>query len=184
MASRLGRYIRRLLELAGALAILALILMAVQKFYHPFDTLIARADAFIAELDDKLTKEAFKGITLGSLGLILALCVFPVFLSKIDERAYARGLWRGIIAAAVYYLSNELFAVASELGRIHFIVSMFVVIAVTAVVVEGVSLAVREEEEKSFRTDVVASIASGLIFGVIVKLAGYGLEYLKNRIGG
>ena len=39
----------------------------------------------------------------------------------------------------------------------------------------------KEEEEKSFRTDVVASIASGLLFGVLVKLAGYGLELLKRK---
>jgi hypothetical protein len=180
MASRLGNYLRHLFQIVGALAIVALVLLAVQRIYHPFDETLARIESFVAELDAKMSREAFKGITLGSLALILALCVFPVFMSKIDDKAYWRGLWRGVIAAAVYYLSNEVFALASKLGRIHFIVSMIAVIVITAVIVEGVSLTVREEDEKSFRTDVVASIASGLIFGVLVKLASYGLELLKK----
>jgi hypothetical protein len=180
MASRLGRYLRRLFEVVGALAIVLVILAVAQELYHPFDGIIARAKDYIAYLNDELSHETFKGITLGSLGLILALCIFPIFMRRIDEKAYARGLWRGVISAAVFYLSNALYSAALNLGRIHFIVSMAIVIIVTAVVVEGVSLAVREEDEKSFRTDVVASIASGLLFSVLVKLAEYGIEYLKS----
>lgn len=184
MASRLGRYLRRLFEVVGALAILGLILVAVQYAYHPFDGALASATEFIDGLDSRLTQEAFKGITLGSLGLITALCIFPIFLRKIDDRAYFRGLWRGVISAAVFYLSTELYAMAANFGRIHFIVSMFAVIVVTTLVVEGISLTVREEEEKSFRTDIVASIASGLLFGVLVKLGGYGIEYLTKLLAG
>jgi hypothetical protein len=180
MASRLGKYLRRLFEITGAIAILGLVLVAVQEIYHPFDQLLARAKDFVSYLEGELTHEAFNGITLGSLGLILGLCVFPVFMSRIDEKAYARSLWRGLVSAAVFYLSNGLYDLASKLGRIHFIVSVFAVIVVTAIVVEGVSLAVREEDEKSFRTDVVASIASGLLFGVLVKLAEYGIAHLRN----
>jgi hypothetical protein len=71
---------------------------------------------------------------------------------------------------------------ASRIGRVHFIVAVFAVVAVSAIVVEGVSLAVREEEERSLRTDIVASIASGLLFGVLVKLGQYGLALLKKSI--
>ena len=126
--------------------------------------------------------EAFNGITLGSLVLIVGLCIFPLFLKRIDEKAYARGLWRGLIAAAVFFLSNRLFALATKIGRVHFIVTMLGVIVATAIVVEGVSLAVKEEEERSFRTDVTASITSGLLFGVLVKLAEYAIELLKRKI--
>jgi uncharacterized membrane protein YidH (DUF202 family) len=180
MASRFARYVRRLVRTAIALAIFGLVLTAVQATFHPFDEILRRGTALVDRLDSKLSREAFSGITMGSLALILALCIFPLFLSRIDERAYGRGLWRGVIAAAVFYLSNELFALASRIGRIHFIISMLVVIVVTAIVVEGVSLAVREEEEKSFRTDIVSSITSGLLFGVLVKLGEFGLEYARK----
>ena len=183
MASRFARYVRRLVRAALVLVVLGLLLAAVQAAFHPFNSAIARGSAFVAELDSKLSREAFSGITIGSLALVVALCVFPLFLSKIDERAYARSLWRGVVSAAVFFLSNRLFALAERIGRVHFIVAILAVIVVTALVVEGASLAVKEEEEKSFRTDVVASVASGLLFGVLVKLAGYGLELLKRKAG-
>jgi hypothetical protein len=182
MATRLTRYLRNLFRVAATLVLLVLVLAGIQSIFHPFDALIAKGMALVDDVESKLTSEAFNGITLGSLVLIIALCVFPLFLKRIDEKAYARGLGRGVISAAVFYLSNRIFAFASSIGRVHFIVTVLAVIVVTAIVVEGVSLAVREEEEKSFRTDVVASIASGLLFGVLVKLAEYGLDFLKKAL--
>jgi hypothetical protein len=182
VASRFARYLRRLTRTVFILAILAVIVVAVQALYHPFDSLIAKGGALVEELDAKLSREAFNGITLGSLGLVLAICIFPIFLRRIDERAYGRGLWRGVISAAVFYLSNSLYGLASSLGRIHFMVAILGVIVVAAIVVEGVSLAVKEEEEKSFRTDIVASIGSGLLFGVLVKLGEFGIECLKKKV--
>jgi hypothetical protein len=182
MATRFTRYLRNLVRVAVTLAVIALVLAGVQAIFHPFDELIAKALAFVDDLDSKLTREAFNGITIGSLVLIVGLCVFPLFLRRIDEKAYARGLWRGVISASVFYISNQLFAFASRISRVHFIVVMLAVIITSAIVVEGVSLAVKEEEEKSFRTDVIASITSGLLFGVLVKLAEYGIELLKRKM--
>ncbi len=87
-----------------------------------------------------------------------------------------------MIAAAVYYTSSKLFDLASRLGRIRLILVMAVAIVAGILIVEGISLAVREEDEKSFRTDVVSSIASGFLFGVLVKFAGYGLEFIKGTV--
>jgi hypothetical protein len=182
LASRFARYLRRLIRIAIALAVLGLILAAVQLSFHPFDEALAKGSSLVEDIDSRLSREAFEGITIGSLALVIALCVFPLFLSKIDERAYARGLWRGVISAAVFYVSTQLFALASKIGRVHLIVSILAVVVASAIVVEGVSLAVREEEEKSFRTDIVASIASGLLFGVLVKLGGLGLEWIKKAL--
>jgi uncharacterized membrane protein YhaH (DUF805 family) len=182
MATRFTRYLRNLFRIAVTLAVIVLVLAGIQAIFHPFDELIAKGLAFVGDLDSRLTREAFNGITLGSLVLIVGLCVFPLFLRRIDEKAYARGLWRGVISASVFYISNQLFAFASRIGRVHFIVVMLAVIIVSAIVVEGISLAVKEEEEKSFRTDVVASITSGLLFGVLVKLAEYGIELLKRKM--
>jgi hypothetical protein len=182
MASRFALFLRKLLIVSTTIAVVGIILAGVQAIFHPFDAWLADIDALIAGLDSRMTQEAFRGITIGSLALILALCVFPIFLSRIDEKAYARGLWRGVVSAAVFYLSSEVFSFASRVSRIHLIGAMFVVIVVGVVVVEGLSLAMREEEERSFRTDIVSSIASGFLFGVLVKLGGYGIEYLKLKL--
>ena len=171
----------KLLALIGY-AVLFFVLAGIQAVFRPFDALISKGSAIVGGLDAKLTIKAFNGITLGGLALILALCVFPLFLKRIDEKAYARGLWRGLIAASVFYLYNRLFSLAAKIGHVYFIVTMLGVIVATAIVVEGVSLAVKEENERSFRTDVTASITSGLLFGVLVKLAEFGLGLLTKAI--
>jgi hypothetical protein len=182
VASRFAAYVKRVARIGIALVALGLVLAAVQALFHPFDALLAKGNALFDDLDSKLSHEAFSGITVGSLALILALCIFPIFLSRIDEKAYARGLWRGLISASVFFLSNKLFALASSVGRARFLVALLAVVIVSVLVIEGVSLAVREEEERSFRTDVVASIASGLLFGVLIKLAGLGLDFAKSGL--
>jgi hypothetical protein len=180
--SHFARFLHRLARLVVALGILWLAFVAAQATFHPFDGAIASTKAFVAGMDSRLSKEAFNGITLGSLALILALCIFPIFLSRIDEKAYGRGLWRGVISTAVFYLSNELYAMAAKESRMHFIAALVGVVIVTAIVVEAISLAVREEEQRSFRTDIVASIASGLLFSVIIKLGEFGIAYLKELV--
>lgn len=181
-SSPFARFLHRLARLLVALGLLWLAFVALQATLHPFDGLIARARGFVAVLDGRLSAEAFKGITLGGLGLILALCVFPIFLTRIDERAYARGMWRGLVSAAVFYLSNELYAMAEKESRIHFLAALVGIVVVTAIVVEALSLAVREEEQRSFRTDVVSSIASGLLFSVLLKLGEFGIEWITAAV--
>lgn len=117
MASRFARYVSRLVRTAVALAVLGLILALAQAAYHPFDALLAKGSALVADLDSKMSREVFNGITIGSLALILALSVFPIFLTRIDEKAYARGLWRGVSAVVVASISSGLlFGVLVKLG--------------------------------------------------------------------
>jgi hypothetical protein len=177
--SPFARFLRRLARLIVGICVLWLAFVALQATIHPFDGVISWAKGLVAATDTKLSAQAFKGITLGGLGLILCLCIFPIFLSKIDEKAYGRGLWRGIIAAVVFYLSNELYTMAAKESRVHFIAALFGIVVVTSIVVEALSLAVKEEEQRSFRTDVVSSITSGLLFSVLIKLGEFGLEWIK-----
>jgi hypothetical protein len=181
-ASRFRRYFRRLGRVALALGLLALVLYLVQAIFHPFDEAIARSLAYAEGLDANLSHEAFAGISMGSLVLILAICLFPFLLKKIDEAAYLRGLWRGLVSAAVFFLSTKLFALASGASRVYFLLAAFGIIVLTLIVVEGLSLAVREEDERSFRTDVAASIASGLLFGVLVKIVEFAAEWAKRSV--
>jgi hypothetical protein len=180
--SRFRRYLRRLLRAFLILGLLALVLYGVQSIFHPFDEAIARALAYVEGLDENLSHGTFAGISMGSLVLVLAICLFPFLLKKIDEAAYLRGLWRGIIAAAMFFLSTKLFELASGANRIYFLLSVLGIIVLTLIVVEGLSLAVREEDERSFRTDVIASMASGLLFGVLVKIVEFAVEWAKRAV--
>jgi hypothetical protein len=180
--SRFRRYLRRLGRVGIALGLLAAVLYGVQSVFHPFDEAIARVLAYVEDLDANLSHETFAGISIGSLALILVICLFPFLLKRIDEAAYLRGLWRGLIATAVFFLSNKLFTLASSGSRVYFLLTVLGIIILTLIVVEGLSLAVREEDERSFRTDVTASIASGLLFGVLVKIAEFIIEWAKRSV--
>jgi len=181
-SGRFARYVKRLLRLALLLVSVGLLAAFAQYQYHLFDRQLAALTGFVAEADSQLSNVAFAGISLGSLVLVLALCVFPIFMRKIDARAYRRGLWRGLVSALVFLVSTELYDFAERSSRLYLLGAIALVIVVSALLVEAVSLAVREENERSFRTDVVASIASGLLFSVLVKLGQYGLEWLKHLV--
>ena len=75
MASRLALYVRRLYRIAAALALIVLALYGLQIWLHPFDAILAKLSDFAMNVDQRISQEAFKGITIGTLGLVLALCV-------------------------------------------------------------------------------------------------------------
>lgn len=180
--SRFTRYVRGLAKVVLILAIAGLCLYFAQKRYGLFDSEINAIDSFVAEANASLSNEAFAGISMGSLALVLGLCVFPIFVKKFDNKAYLRGLWRGLISALVFFVSNGLYSLAARASRLYLIAALAIVIVASALLVEGISLAVREEYERSFRTDIVASIASGLLFSVLLKLGQYGYEWIKSLL--
>jgi Na+/proline symporter len=182
ISSRFTRYIGRLLRIALVLSVLVLGLYAAQSYYHVFDDQIAGVKAFLASLEDSLSAEALAGISMGSLVLVAVLCLAPIFWKKIDTRGYMRGLWRGIVSAFVFLASTELFSFAAKASKVYLILSIAGVIIVSALLIEAVSLAAREEEERSLRTDIVASISSGLLFGVLLQLGQVGLEWARRLI--
>ena len=180
--SRFARYVRGLLKTAVVLASIGICVAYLQVQYGLFDREIAKASAIVAAADARLSNEAFAGISLGSLILVLALCVIPVFMRKIDGRGYRRALWRGLVSAAVFFVSTALYSFAESVSRFYLLAAIALVIVVSALLVEGISLAVREEDERSFRTDIVAAIASGLLFAVVLKLGQYAFAWLKSGI--
>lgn len=180
--SRFSRYVRALLKTAVILAAAALLVAFLQTRYGLFDRELAWARALMADADTRLSNEAFAGISVGSLLLVLGLCVVPIFMRKIDGPGYRRGLWRGLVSAAVFLVSTKLYALAESASRLYLLVAIGLVVLVSALLVEGISLAVREEDERSFRTDVVSAIASGLLFAVLLKLGEYALAWLESGI--
>ena len=116
--SRFTRYVRGLAKVVLILAIAGLCLYFAQKRYGLFDSEINAIDSFVAEANASLSNEAFAGISMGSLALVLGLCVFPIFVKKFDNKAYLRGLWRGLISALVFFVSNGLYSLAAQASRL------------------------------------------------------------------
>ncbi len=184
MSSRFTRYIGRLLRVALVLGIIFLGVYALQSYYGTFQVQVDAIKAFMADLEGRLSKEALAGISMGSLVLVIVLCLVPIFWRKIDTKSYIRGLWRGLVSAFVFLASTQLFSFAERASRVYLIAAIAGVIILSALLIEAVSLAVREDEERSLRTDIVASISSGLLFGVLIRLGQVGLEWARGLIGG
>jgi glucan phosphoethanolaminetransferase (alkaline phosphatase superfamily) len=184
VSSRFTRYIGRLLRIGLVLSVLFLGLYAAQSYYHVFDDQVAWFRNAMVELERSLSVEALAGISMGSLVLVAGLCLAPIFWKKIDTRGYMRGLWRGVVSAFVFLASSQLFAFAARASKVYLIAAIAGVIVVSALLIEAVSLAVREAEERSLRTDIVSSISSGLLFGVLVQLGQVGLEWAGHLVRG
>ncbi len=182
MASRFTTYISRLFRITLVIAVVVLGLYAAYSYYGLFKDQVLTAKAFMQDAEKRMSVEALAGISMGSFVLVAGLCLAPLFMRKIDKRAYKRSLWRGVVSAGVFLVSSELFSYAEKASQVYLIAAILAVIIVSALLIEAVSLAVREEDERSMRTDIVASISSGLLFGVLLKLAQYGWDWLRGLL--
>lgn len=181
---RLARFILAFVKTLAGLALAALVVFYLHTRYDLFDREFAGLLAFAKAADARLSNEAFAGISLGSLVLVLVVCLFPLFIRRFDGRAYIRGLWRGLISALVFFVSTALYAAAEKVGRFYLIGSIAIVVVAGALLVEVIALVSHEEQERAVRTDIVASIASGLLFSVLLKLGEFALAWLRSGLLG
>jgi Na+/proline symporter len=180
MRQRLGQFLVKVARVLLILCAMLLILGYLQFEYKLFDTQLAAIMDFIASVDARVSGEVLTGLSLGTLGFVLLASILPVFSRKIHRRSYLKAMQRGILSAFVFFVSTAFYNWAETLTSFYLIVSIVAVIIVTLILIEALSLAMREEEEVSFRTDIVASITSGLLFGVLLKLAGIGIDMIKH----
>lgn len=175
---RLVSYLRGLgWAVAAGMTILG-VLALVQLFFHPFDFVLETADARLAAVDTTLTSEQFAGVSIGSLALVLVVAAIPLFKKGVRRRQYGVSFWRGILSSAIFLGSDKLYRYVQGLGRLYFTATMALFVAVTIVLIEIVSRMGSLENEADTRTELIASIVSGLVFGLLVQLG----EYLLNLV--
>lgn len=168
--SRLKKFLIKVLIVFTTLLIVGFILFLLQAFFGLFDPQIAAVRNIVSETDAKLSADIFSGISVGTVALLIIVSIFPVFMKGVNNRQYFVGLRRGIIAAFVFYLSDSLYRWLETINRFYMILTMIIVIIITFILIEALSLSAKQDEEVSFRTDMVAAIVSGLMFGVLLKL--------------
>lgn len=168
--SRLKKFLVRLLIVVLVLLIISFILFLLQAFFGLFDPQIAWIKGVVTETDAKFSADVFAGISVGTVGLMIVVSFFPVFMKGVNNRQYFMGLRRGVISAFVFYLSDTLYRWLGEINRFYMILTMVIVVIITFILIEVLSLSTKENEEVSFRTDLVSAIVSGLVFGVLLKL--------------
>jgi hypothetical protein len=166
---------------ALALALVAFgVLAFVQAYWHPFDLVIEKADTSLALVDRTLTSDAVAGISIGTLALIVAVMAVPLFRKGVRRRQYWVSFWRGLLSSAIFLATDRIYRYVQSLGLLYFTATLALFIGVTIVLVEIVARLGRFEEEAERRTEFLASIVSGLVFGLLLQLAEYGLGWLRS----
>ncbi len=179
-ASRLAAYIRGLGWAVAAAAVVVGVLSLVQLYFHPFDLVLEKADASLAAMDSALTKEQFAGVSIGSLALVAAVSAVPLLKRGVRRRQYVVSFWRGLLSSAIFLGSDKLYRYVQGLGMLYFSATIALFVAVTIVLVEIISRLGRLEDEADTRTELIASIVSGLVFGLVIQLGEYGLRVITR----
>jgi hypothetical protein len=136
----------------------------------------------INKLNSTLSSEVVTGISIGGVLLILLVIIFPFFMRGIKKKQYFVSLQRGIISSLVFYFSTLLYQYTENISRFFLFLSVVIVIFVTVVLIEVITLSLKEAKQAEFRTDIVAAIASGLSFGVLMKMAVFGIDFIKHSV--
>lgn len=172
----LGWALVLLLVAGGGLAL-------VQAYFHPFDIVIEKADESLAAIDTTFSANAVAGVSIGTLVLIAAAIALPLMRKGVRVRQYFVSFWRGLVSAAIFLATDKLYRYVQSLGVLYFSATLALFLAATIVLVEIVARAGRIEEEAERRTEFLASIVSGLVFGLLVQLGEYLFGLLSKALG-
>jgi hypothetical protein len=172
-AYRLVSYLRFIGWVVAAAALAIGVLAFVQLAFHPFDAVLSKAERSLAATDRVLQGDELAGVSLGTFVLVAAVAALPLFRKGVRRRQYGLSFWRGLLSSAIFLGTDRLYRYVQGLGALYFSATVALFIAATIVLVEIVARAGRMETESETRTELLASIVSGLVFGLLVQLAGH-----------
>jgi hypothetical protein len=182
-AWRLRAYLRGLGWFLALAAFAVGVLAVAQILFHPFDMVLETAEKSLAMADQTLTSDAVAGVSIGSLVLVAIVATLPLLKKGVRRRQYGLSFWRGILSSAIFLATDKLYRYVQGLGFLYFSATLALFIAATIVLVEIVSRLSNIQEESDTRTELLASIVSGLAFGIIVQMAEYFLKSLPGLLG-
>ena len=166
-----ARFLKNVMITFLVLFIIAGSLVLAQIIFQPFDPLIARLTAWIAWANGIIDTSLITGISIGMIVLAMLVTILPLLNRKrINRQQYAVATQRGVVASLVFFFTQMLYGWAEGLSRFWLIVSIIGVIVVTFVIIETLARLMRSDEVVAFRTDLLASIASGLVSGIVIKM--------------
>ena len=176
---RAKRFLNRVLVVTIIFSMFAVIFAAIEQRYHPYAEQIKTVTDWLGGTEKLLSSNEIMGISGGMLALTLIVCLFPLFMRRVNKKQYWTNTIRGVIASVVFFFTQIFYAKAEKLGQLHLIGAMVLAIVITLVIIEFLSLLTRNDEEVSFRTDLLAAAASGLASGIVIKLIGVVVTQIK-----
>lgn len=161
---------RRLIGFAFILVVLGALAWGVQMIWHPLDPVIEYVNQDVGAVGATLSGQVVAGISLASLFLFVILMLVPLAMRGVNNRQFLGSFSRGILASVVFLVSDWLYGQLELLGRFWLVVGLGLTVVVTVVLIELITRAGREQNEVNTRTDLMASVTSGLAFALLLKL--------------
>ncbi|MEI8095079.1 MAG: hypothetical protein WCG80_12775 [Spirochaetales bacterium] len=174
---------RSIVRFLVILVMLGAVLYGVQLIWHPFDPIIAFVNQDVAAAGATLSNQIVAGVSLGALVLFVILMLVPLLLRGVDNKQFLGSFFRGILASVVFLATDWLYGELEHLGRIYLVVGIVASVVVTFFLIEIITRAGKSKHEVSTRTDLLASITSGLAFSLLLKIGTYAWEYAAKVLG-
>jgi hypothetical protein len=181
--ARFTPLLRRVLGFLFILVVLGVVVWGVQMIWHPLDPIIKYVDQDVGAVGATLSTQAVAGVSMASLVLFAILMIIPLSMRGVDNKQFLGSFTRGILASGVYLFTDWLYAQLERSGRFWLLVGMLTTVIVTVVFVELITRAGKRQDEVNARTDLMASVTSGLAFALIANLAEYAWSYVQKVIG-
>jgi len=147
-----------------------IILATIETLFHPFTPWIDTCVDWLTETEKNLQGNSLMGVSSGMIALTLLVCLFPLFMRRVNKKQYRTNTFRGVLSSVIFFFSQALYAWAERFGKLHLMGAMLMAIAVTLIIIEFLALLSRVDEEVSLRTDLISACAAGLASGIVIKL--------------
>ncbi len=178
--SRIPSLFRSIVRLLAIVLVLGALLVGAQILWHPFDPVIAFVNQDVAAAGATLSNQIVAGVSLGILVLFLILMLIPLLLRGVDNKQFLGSFFRGILASVVFLATDFLYGQLESLGRIYLVAGIISSVIVTFFLIEIITRAGKAKNEVGTRTDLLASITSGLAFSLLLKLGSYAWAYTSQ----
>ena len=104
------------------------------------------------------------------------VAVLPLLKKGVRRKQYGVSFWRGLLSSAIFLATDRLYRFVQGLGVLYLSATLALFIAATIILVEVVSRLGDLQDEYDTRTELLASIVSGLVFGLIVPAGGIRIQ--------
>ncbi len=135
------------------------------------DKLIKKSSKVLPETEAFLFKQAFAGISIGTLILVFILLIYPLIFIGVDASNYYRDFFFGLLTAIVFYITEQFQKIVSGFKTVDFLLIILGMIVFTYILIEGVaSLFKNKQKAIAFKSQAIANVLSGIVFSMILTI--------------
>jgi hypothetical protein len=180
--TRLERFLSQLMLVFIVLLLFFGILTLIQAAFHPLDPVVTKAELTLSTLDKTLSSSLFSGVSLGTIVVILSILALSMAGRGVHKRQYMVSYWRGILSSLIFFISDAFYRYVRSQGMLYYSASLALFIALMLILVEIISRWGSVTEERERRTELLASIVSGLSFGLLVQAFEAFIALVKAKL--